>query len=231
MIALVLVAAASVLGPRQTVCTTERLATLPLVERPATPDTGKTLVILMTGDGNWASPDERVAAKLRAQGGSVIGLSMSAYLKQRRAPAEVAADVECIARTYLARWHRTQILFLGYSRGADLAPFVLSRWPDDLTSRINMVGLIALGRRANFQYHLIDLIRDVERPDDVLTLPELAKLRALRVVCIYGAEEDDSACRDPSLAWTTRVVHAGGHRLTKGFETVDSAVVAGLTKR
>jgi type IV secretory pathway VirJ component len=122
-------------------------------------------------------------------------------------------------------------MVLGYSRGADLAPFIVSRWPADLRDRINMVALVSLSPNANFQFHLIDLIRDVHRPDDLPVAPEIEKLRGMRVVCIYGSEEEDSGCREADSTVVTRYARPGGHRLTGGFDAVAEILSAGLYSR
>ena len=209
-------------------CTAGLVASLPRIERPAASDTNNTLVILLTGDGGFAPADDKVAKGLRERGAAVLGINMRTYLGHKRTPDEVAHDIGCAARAYLDRWHRTRLMVLGYSRGADLAPFIVSRWPADLRDRINMVGLVSLSANANFQFHLIDLIRDVKRPDDVPIAPELEKLRGMHVVCIYGTEEDDSGCLQADTSVVTRYARPGGHRLTGGFDAVADILGAGL---
>lgn len=201
---------------------------LPLIERPARGDSGTTLVVLLTGDGGWANADEKVAQGLQARGGAVIGVNMRAYLGRKRTPDEVGHDVACLAMLYMARWHRDRFMLLGYSRGADLAPFIASRLPQNLRERLNMVALVSPSMRANFQFHFIDLLRDVKRPDDVPLMPEIQQLRGLNVVCIYGRGDDGSPCPslDPSLA--RAVVRDGGHRITGGFDAMAEVLAEGL---
>ncbi|MFN8574623.1 MAG: AcvB/VirJ family lysyl-phosphatidylglycerol hydrolase [Gemmatimonadaceae bacterium] len=204
------------------------MSALPLIERPATADSNHTLVLLLTGDGGWANADEKVATGLRDRGAAVLGFNMRAYLGQRRSPDAVAADAACAVTTYLRRWKRTRVMLLGYSRGADVAPFVASRWPPALRDRLNMVALVSLSQAANFQFHLIDLVRDVRRSDDVPVAPELARLRGVRVICIYGSDEEGSGCRDADSTLVTRYERAGGHRLTGGFDAVAGILEQGL---
>ncbi|MEP7344348.1 MAG: AcvB/VirJ family lysyl-phosphatidylglycerol hydrolase [Gemmatimonadaceae bacterium] len=204
------------------------IATLPLIERPANSDTNRTLVLLLSGDGGFVNADEKVASGLVARGAAVLGVNMRSYLDKRRTPDEVASDLACAARTYLSRWSRTRIMLIGYSRGADLAPFVASRWPSDLRERLNMVALVSLSQTANFHFHLIDLVRDVKRDDDVIVAPELLKLRGLRVICIYGSDERDSGCRDADPTLVTKYERTGGHRLSGGFDAVAEILEQGL---
>jgi type IV secretory pathway VirJ component len=229
------VLAAAVLSPAwafparaQRPCSDAVVASMPLIERPATSDTNNTLVVLLTGDGGWAGADEKVATGLRARGAAVIGVNMRSYLGRRRTPDETASDIACVTHTFLERWHRARIMLLGYSRGADIAPFVASRWPTELRDRLNMVALVSLSQRANFQFHLIDLVKDVKRDDDVPVAPELDKLRGLRVICIYGSGESDSGCSDADPAVVTKYERGGGHRLTGGFDVMAEILEQGL---
>jgi type IV secretory pathway VirJ component len=209
-------------------CDVAATARLPLVERPAEGDSGTALVVLLTGDGGWANSDEQVARGMVARGGAVIGLNMRSYLKDRKTPDTVAHDVACLTSLYLARWHRTRVMLLGYSRGADIAPFVATRLPGDLRARLNMLAMVSLAPAANFQFHLIDLLRDVKRSDDVPVRPELEKLRGLNMLCIYGVDDETSAC--PSLPGdlVRSIGRTGGHRITGGFEVMADALAEGL---
>jgi type IV secretory pathway VirJ component len=199
-----------------------------LIERPATTDSGSVLVLLMTGDGGWASADEGVARALLARGAAVIGLNMRAYLSHVRTPDELAADVACIAESYLGRWHRSWLMLLGYSRGADLAPFAASRLAPELRRRITTVTMVSAGPWAGFKFHLIDLVKDVHRPDDLPVAPELDKLSDLRIVCISGKQDPGALCPGLTGGRVQVIMLDGGHRITGGYEVMAEWLVQGL---
>jgi len=208
-------------------CLTGEGTVLPLIERPAAQGAGP-LVVLLTGDGGWANADQQVAVALAARGTSVVGLNMRAYLATRRSPVETARDVACVAEHYLAAWNRTRLVLLGYSRGADIAPFVVARWPAALRERLDMIALVSLSPSANFQFHLIDIIRDVKRADDVPVAPEVAQLRGLPVICVYGADDKDTGCTQVDTTIAKPFVRRGGHRLTDGFDAIAALLAPAL---
>lgn len=208
-------------------CATREGAPLPLIERPSATGSAP-LVLLLTGDGGWANADEQVAQALRARGSAVVGVNMRAYLRTRRSPDEAAHDLACVARSYLQGWNRDQIILLGYSRGADVAPFAAARWPAELRARLAMVVLVSMSARANFQFHLIDLVRDVERPDDVALAPEIERLRGLDVLCVYGIDDRSTGCLSADTTVVRRVARPGGHRLTDGFDAIASLLAPAL---
>jgi type IV secretory pathway VirJ component len=185
-------------------------ADLPVIETP-TAQPGRSMALLITGDGGWAAGDRALARGLADAGVPVAAIDARAYFSKPRSPGEAAADWERVARWYLARWHRDSLLVIGYSRGADVSPFIVNRIPMDLRARVRMLVMVGLSPRASFQFHWVDLVRDVARPTDLATRPEVEKLRGLPMLCISGAEEEGSLCPalDPSLA--TRLVHGGKH--------------------
>lgn len=204
-------------GSAQTPADSAAVAHLPIVEVPAR-DTGKTLIVFLSGDGGWADIDRRVAGRLAQRGDAVVGLNLRDYLRTKRTPEEISDAVAAIARMYAARWHRTDLVVVGFSRGANLAPFAVSRLPAEVQSRLRGVALIGFNRAANFKWHFQDVFRDIARDDDVPTLPELAKVRA-PVVCVYGSGETESACRSTASA-VKRVERRGGHHLDGDYEAV-----------
>lgn len=211
-------------------CLTSDGAPLPVIERPLSSGSGP-LVVLLTGDGGWANADEQVAKGLQARGSPVVGVDMRAYLRKRRTPDEAARDLACVSRVYGDRWRRGRLLLLGYSRGADIAPFAAARWPADLRARLTMVALVSMSSRANFEFHLIDLVRDVARRDDVALGPEIARLRGLDVLCVYGVDDRASGCLDTDTTIVRRVARPGGHRLRQGFDAIADLLAPALEAR
>lgn len=211
-------------------CLTSTIAALPLIERPAPSGAGP-LTLLLTGDGGWAKADAKVADGLVARGSPVLGVNMRSYLNGKRSPDQVAFELQCVARTYMERWQRERILLLGYSRGADIAPFVAARWPADLRERVNLVALVAMSRAANFRFHLLDLVHHSDRADDIPIAPELERLRGLNVICVYGVGDADTGCSDADSTVVRRFARPGGHRMTGGFDAIVDLIAPSLTAR
>ena len=187
------------------------LGDLPLVEVPTARPGGHILGLVISGDGNWAELIANFSRTLADSGTAVIGLEARDYLSHGRTPEETARDAERVLRAYLTRWGRDSILVVGYSRGADLAPFVVARLPDDLKRRVRLVALLSPATTANFHFHWIDLLRSTRRPDDVPLLPEIERMGGVRILCVYGREERESLCPAVSSGRMHVVTRAGGH--------------------
>ena len=212
---------------------------LPLVELPPTVGAGgartaaeSTLVVLMTGDGDWADIEKGLAEALAGAGAAVVGLKARSYLQARpRTPDVLARDVERVLRHYLPLWGRDRVVLLGYSRGADFVPFVANRLPPDLRARVALLGMFGLATSASFEFHWTDLVKDTRRPSDLPVAPELARLRGTPALCVYGSDEKDSGCRaaDPSLL--QRVERGGAHHFDKDYAGLAALVLRALSAR
>ena len=203
------------------------VADLPLAEVPARRP-GNTLALFMTGDGGWAPLDRDVARVLADSGVAVVGLDMRRYLEHPGTPERLATDVTRIVGRYGQRWQRDRLAVIGYSRGADLAPFALTRLADSLRQRIDLVALLGLAPSANFEFHLEDLVRDVQRPSDLAIAPELERLRGLPLLCVYGAEETRSGCRDADSTLVQRVERPGGHHFDGDYRELALIILRAL---
>jgi len=193
----------------------------PFVTAPPAPDTEGPVVLLLSGDGDWVAFMRSLATALAAHGSPVLGVKMRSFLGTPQTPEATAETIGAALADQLAQWHRDDVVVVGYSRGADTAPFLVNRWPEDLRSRVRALVLIGPSERASFEFHLEDLVRDVERPTDLLTRPEIEKLGSVPITCIRGAEENEngSLCVRPTPGMRV-LVHTGGHRAQADDATI-----------
>ena len=212
-------------GAQRADTTASNVASLPLVELTPNGSRASTTAIFLTGDGGWADLDRKVSSVLAEHGIGVVGLNMRSYLSNKKTPEQTAADVERVARTYMARWKSDRLVLVGYSRGADILPFVANRLPADLRARVAALAMLGLAKATNFHLHLIDLIKDVHRPDDVPVAPELERLRGQRMLCVYGTEEKDSGCRAADSTLITKVERKGGHHFDGDYRGLGELIV------
>jgi type IV secretory pathway VirJ component len=140
---------------------------LPVVEVPATESARGTLAVLLTGDGGWAAGDKAIAAELAARGVAVVGLDIPSYLGVARTPDGAAADLGRLLEHYLDAWHKDRVILVGYSHGADVAPFMAPRLPDELRGRIDLLALLGPADRASFRFHLADILANLQHDGDL----------------------------------------------------------------
>jgi type IV secretory pathway VirJ component len=202
------------------------IADLPLIElKSAQPS--PVLAVVVSGDGGWASIDRQIGESLAAAGIPVVGLNSLHYFWKARTPEQASADLARILRHYLTAWKASDIVLVGYSRGADVLPFMVARLPEDLRQRIQLVSLVGLSRRAGFEFHFADFFRRENRADRP-TVPEVERLRGMRLLCVYGADEEDSACRDLPPGLAMRIQLPGGHHFRGAYQQVAERILQTL---
>jgi type IV secretory pathway VirJ component len=209
-------------GPPPSAADSTELVGLPLIELPGKGGQGM-FAVLLTGDGGWSSGTQSMAAAFRARAIPVIGFVSPSYLQVPRTPELAGKDLGRVLAHYLREWHAERVIVAGYSRGADLVPFMVSRLPSELRQRLALVAMIGLSDQASFQYRPTDIFADGLRFTDRPVEPEVQKLRGLRMICISGEREGSSLCPRLDSSFIRIASHAGGHRVTQrvGASVVD----------
>jgi type IV secretory pathway VirJ component len=205
------------------------LADLPLLELPVPGGTGDTLAVIVSGDGGWAGLDRDVASLLADRGFPVVGLNTLQYFWHSRTPDGAATDLARILRAYLAAWNRKDALLVGYSLGAEVLPFMASRLPADLLSKVRMVALLGPGRTTSFEFHLSEWLGHgggENRP----VRPEVARLKGRPVACIYGSGEKATSLCTTLGPLASAVQLPGAHYLGSDPRAVVVAIQRELAK-
>lgn len=164
---------------------------LPLTVLPVTTPSPR-LALMLSGDGGWAGLDEALGAEMVKRGIPVVGVSTLKYFWEERTPEETAADMTRVLRKYLAVWKARQILLIGYSFGADVMPFIVNRLPADLRARVVTVTLLGMGQKAGWEVHVAGWVGGTDDEARYIA-PELDRLGPVRLLCLYGEGDDDSA--------------------------------------
>ncbi len=209
--------------PAPAVAAQPDIGDLPLQEVHASGTTDE-FALLLTGDGGWAGLDQELAARLAASGVPTVGLNSLKYFWSARTPEQTARDVERILRHYLSVWNKQRVLLVGYSFGADVLPFVVTRLPSDLRQRVASVSLLGIDANASFEVRVSDWVGS----DDggPATQPELARITHLPVLCLYGEGEKDSICPGLPPGMATREQVGSGHHFSGEYATLAERILA-----
>lgn len=202
------------LGSRAAPASLESTLTLPT--KPPAP--GARFAILATGDGGWAELDRELARRLEAADVPVVGWNSRAYYWTRRTPDEAAADLGRLITRFRTEWQRPEVLLVGFSRGADVLPFLASRLGSEHRDSIRGVALLGPADVVDFKFHLTDYVRDSAPATALPVPPEIGRLRGLPVLVVYG-EKDDSSCGPTLPRDVGRVVSVpGDHHFNRDYD-------------
>jgi len=178
--------------PEPTAAQAPEIQDLPVTTVRADAAETDTLALLLTGDGGWAGLDRELAARLAERGVATVGFNSLRYFWHLRTPEEAARDVARALQHFLTEWKKTRFILIGYSFGADVAPFIVNRLPAQLRQRLTSVSLLGIESDADFEVTVADWIPETASSGRTVR-PELAAIEA-PVLCIYGAGESTTIC-------------------------------------
>lgn len=197
---------------------------LPLIEAPSK-NPGKTLGVIVTGDGGWAGIDQKIGDIMADHGVSVVGFNSLKYFWNARTPEEMAHDLELTLKHYAAKWGAERFIVVGYSIGADVLPFMTGRMSEETKAKLAAVAMLGPGTHADFEFHLSNWLTTENVPEGAPMIPEMAKLSKTRVLLVCGDEEEGTLCQNYQAPNLTALVVPGGHHFNKEYDHIALAIL------
>jgi type IV secretory pathway VirJ component len=232
MKSLVLCVLALTLLPRAAGAQPAALPDLPkgtVIEYPAGVGANRDLAVILSGDGGWADLDRQLGTLLVARGTSVVGFDCMKYFWETRSPDETARDITATITRYLKDWNKDRVILVGFSFGAAVLPFILSRMPDSLKPKLALAAMLGANSYANWEIHWGDWLHDQPHKSARPLAPELAKLSEIRLLCVYGADEaKESVCPDLPKDRIEVLALPGGHHFDGNYNTLTDQILRRL---
>jgi type IV secretory pathway VirJ component len=166
-----------------------------------TNDTGP-IVFFISGDGGWYKFEQSISDELAVYGIPTIGLDTKIYFHNHRTPEETTDDIYSCLSYYCREMQKQNIVFIGYSLGAELLPFIINRLPSEMKDRVKMYVLLSPASTTDFEVHLSDRLGISNSHDTYLVIEEIRKIPLIPAVCIFGSEEKTNV---PSMLSGTKV--------------------------
>lgn len=210
--------------PEPTAAQAPEIEDLPVTTVLASSQETDTLALLLTGDGGWAGLDRELAAHLAERGVSTVGFNSLRYFWHLRTPEETARDVTRVLEHFLTDWKKARFILIGYSFGADVAPFVVNRLPAPLRQRLTTVSLLGIESDADFEVSVADWIPGTATSGRVVR-PELAAIEA-PVLCIYGEGESTTICPNGVSERVHGERIGSGHHFGGDYDVIADRILA-----
>ena len=213
-------------GARRACPTTSPI--LPITDIPPTKGDAHRIAIIITGDGGWAGLDRGVADALNADGVRVIGFSTLKFFWHKQTPDAAAASDRAHHRALRQEpIPHARFVLIGYSFGASLVPVVANRLPDAARARVDGGVLISPDDEAVFEIHVGDWFGSTHHDEALPIGPEMAASK-VPLVCVHGADENDSFCMKPQPAHVHVVTLPGGHHYNGDYVALGNLIVKNL---
>ncbi|POA33006.1 MULTISPECIES: virulence factor family protein [unclassified Pseudomonas] len=201
---------------------------IPVVEVPAG-QAKDTVTLFLSGDGGWRDLDRDVAGEMAKIGYPVVGIDTLRYYWQHKSPEQSAIDLTELMQHYRQKWGTKRFILTGYSFGADVLPAIYNRMPESEQQRVDAIILLAFARTGSFEIQVEGWLGNAGKEAD--TGPEMAKLPADKVLCIYGAEEiAESGCTDKTAVGEALKL-PGGHHFDENYPALAKRLVNAIEKR
>ena len=201
---------------------------IPVVEVPASKPSD-TVTLFMSGDGGWRDLDKVVAGDMAKMGYPVVGIDVLRYYWEHKTPEQTAVDLTDLMNHYRQKWGAKRFILAGYSFGADVMPAVYNRLATEDQNRIDGIILLAFARSGSFEIHVDGWLG--KAGEEATTGPEMAKLPAAKVFCVYGVEEaKTSGCTEPTAVGEA-VKLPGGHHFDEDYPALAKRLIDAIDKR
>jgi type IV secretory pathway VirJ component len=202
----------------------DSLADLPLTVLPAAAS-HDTMAIVLSGDGGWRDIDSEVGVALSQAGVPTVGIDSLRYFWTRKPPEAIAADLTRIIEHFTKTWKVRRVALVGYSFGADALPAAYNQLPPAEKNRVSLISLLALSSSAEFEFDVsgwLGIDGDTSHP----TLPDVAKIPASILQCVYGADDDESVCAKLAGSGADVVEMDGGHHFDDDYAALANRITA-----
>ena len=115
---------------------------LPVQEWPAT-SYDKPFIFYISGDGGLNKFSTDLCIALNKAGYEVVALNARAYFWDKKTPEKTATDVNNYLSRKLTGRENQQVVLIGYSFGADVLPFIISRLSKNIHDNLRVSFMLA----------------------------------------------------------------------------------------
>jgi type IV secretory pathway VirJ component len=202
-----------------------RLKDLPLIEVPAVGSQKNILGVLISGDGGWAPIDKGLSKTFAENGIATVGLNSLKYLWKRKAPKQAAIDLQRVTKYFLLKWKKRRVIYIGYSLGADILPFMLEDMPQPLSRKILLAAFLSPSKTVDFEFHFSYWFGRGSGKNYLKVLPALQALKSIPLLCVYGKDETKSICPQLNMTNASVLSEVGGHHYDRDYKALAGQIL------
>lgn len=120
----------------------------------------KPIVFYISGDGGFNTFSQTFSNELHKQGYDVFALNTKKYFWHKKTPQQASDDFQNYLQQIVKNRTNKKIIIIGYSYGAEVAPFIYNRFDADFKKEIQDVIIIGPTAVNDFEIHLKEYITD-----------------------------------------------------------------------
>jgi type IV secretory pathway VirJ component len=150
---------------------------------------GRPFAILLSGDGGWYGFEQSLADRLANIGISVIGIDSKKYFWKKKTPEQTASDVTALLRYFGRIWGKSEYIIIGYSQGAEIVPYILTRLPEDIRLNVKSGVMLSPETKTDFEVHISNMLGVGNSQNTYDVIGEILSVREIKQIIIFGDGE------------------------------------------
>jgi len=204
------------------------ISSLPVVPFPVKTLAATTpFVLYLSGDGGENSFSKSLMAQVNGRGYPAVLFNSQKYFWSKKTPDQTASDVEKVIRHYQAQWMLKNIIIIGYSFGADVAPFVVTRLTGPTYSAVKNIVLMSPSQATDFEVHVAQLFGSGKSTGSSVT-EEINKIKTKPLLILQGLEEAEKI-ESTALKVNYKLIGLqGGHKYDSDTSEVANTIFKNL---
>ncbi len=172
-------------------------------------DTSKPLIFYISGDGGFNKFSTSFMQILNKQGYAIIGLNAKDYFWSKKKPQDAANAIEAAINEANKQWKKKNIVLIGYSFGADVAPFILTHLSAALIPKVNHLILLSPSPKTDFEIHVLQMLGWGKNSGESVS-SEINKI-SKPVTIIVGDDENEFPFSELTIKNKQVIKMPGGH--------------------
>lgn len=121
-------------------------------------NSNKPIIFYISGDGGFNTFSKTFSQELHRYGYDVFTLNTKKYFWHKKTPLKASQDTENYLKQITKNRKNKKIIIIGYSYGADVAPFIYNRFDADFQKNIQDLIIIGPSKVNDFEIHVEEYI-------------------------------------------------------------------------
>ncbi|MBZ5858455.1 virulence factor [Flavihumibacter profundi] len=173
-------------------------------------DTHKPIVFYISGDGGWNNFSTKLASTINANGFRVASLNARDYFWNKKTAEQTALDITNNLQKEYGNLQNEKIIFIGYSFGADVLPFIINQLQPGIREKISGLLLLAPSSSTDFEIHVSDIL-GFSNSRKLQVAEAINALQIQKTVAVFGADDKNFPLQSIHLKNFTAISLPGGH--------------------
>lgn len=182
------------------------------------------LVFYISGDGGFNQFSTEVCTAINKAGYTVTAMNSRSYFWEKKSPEQAAADIGRYLEPELASGNYPNLIFIGYSFGADVLPFIINRLSPALKEKLKSVVLLSCSDYTDFEIHLLSFF-SINQKNGSNILSAINSMDVPKGAILFGADEPGIDPKAVRLKNFPVITLPGGHHYDDNTREVASAIM------